>query len=94
MRLDVAFEAFLREPGSTKFQIEVIDLSAVGFRCKTNFVLREGSTVWLTIPGLAAIEASVAWAGDFMYGCEFRRHLHIAVFDHIARLHPPSSERD
>jgi PilZ domain len=93
MRLDVAFDAGLREPGSSKFQISVVDLSVTGFRCETSFSLREGSTVWLTIPGLAGIEAIVAWKDQFHYGCSFKAPLHIAVFDHIARLHPPSSAR-
>jgi hypothetical protein len=93
MRLDVAFDAGLREPGSSKFQIRVTDLSVTGFRCETSFTLRMGSPVWLTIPGLSAIEAVVAWKEHFLYGCSFKNPLHIAVFDHIAKLHPPSSAR-
>jgi hypothetical protein len=90
LRLDVAFNAGLREPGSTRFQISVVDLSVTGFRCETSFTLREGATVWLTIPGLSGIEAVVAWKDHFHYGCSFKAPLHIAVFDHIAKLYPPA----
>jgi hypothetical protein len=89
-RIDVAFPAFLREPGLTKFQIKVIDLSSKGFRCETSFTMVEGTTVWLTIPGLAGIEARIAWRDKFLYGCSFVTPLHVAVFDHIARLYPPN----
>jgi hypothetical protein len=89
-RIDVAFPAFLREPGLTKFQIKVIDLSAKGFRCETSFTMAVGTTIWLTIPGLAGIEARIAWRDKFLYGCSFVNPLHVAVFDHIARLYPPN----
>lgn len=86
-RLDVVMEAGLREFGTTKFPVRVVDLSTSGFRCETSFTLRTGASVWLTIPSLAAIEAVVAWKRGFTYGCQFDRPLHPAVFDHIARQH-------
>jgi PilZ domain len=90
-RLDVAFPAFLRESGTTKIAVKVTDLSVTGFRCETSFTIAPGTTVWLTIPGLAGIEANVAWRDRFLYGCSFKMPLHVAVFDHVARLYPPST---
>ncbi len=84
-RLDLEFDAMLREPGTSKFQVRVKDLSVSGFRCETSFTLHEGSTVWLTINGLQALEARVAWREKSKYGFAFASPLHIAVFDHIAR---------
>jgi hypothetical protein len=91
-RIDVAFPAQLREAGTTKFEVKVIDLSVTGFRCETSFTMPIGKTVWLTIPGLSGIEATVEWRDKFRYGCSFKSSLHIAVFDHIARLYPPSAQ--
>ena len=86
LRKPVRLRAQLRDRGTTKFEIDVIDLSTSGFRAETSFTLWEGHTVWLTLPGLAALEAKVAWRDGFRYGCAFERPLHPAVFDHIVRL--------
>jgi len=83
-RLDVKLNAALREMGSaSKFTIDIIDLSLTGFRCETAFRLQEGQAVSVTIPGLAALEARVAWVDGFRYGCAFENALHVAVFDHL-----------
>ena len=83
-RLDVRLNAALRELGSSqRFTVDVIDLSLTGFRCETSFNLRVGQAVSVTIPGLAPLEATVAWADGFRYGCAFERALHVAVFDHF-----------
>ena len=86
LRKPVRLKAQLRDRGTTKFEIEVVDLSTTGFRAETGFTLWEGHTVWLTLPGLASLEATVAWRDGFTYGCAFAQPLHPAVFDHIVRL--------
>ena len=88
MRLDVRFNACLREPGSAqKFEVDVIDLSMTGFRFETSFTIRRGSKVFVTIPGMSTLEATVAWAGGYVYGAEFNQSLYPAVFDLIALRH-------
>ncbi|MEK6637972.1 MAG: PilZ domain-containing protein [Pseudomonadota bacterium] len=82
-RLDVRMKASLRESGCTKFNVEVLDMSVSGFRFETAYSIAPSSRVWLTIPGLAAREAIVAWQDRYRYGCYFVDPLHIAVFDHI-----------
>jgi hypothetical protein len=85
-RLDVCLEAKLREVGSSsRFKIAIEDLSLTGFRATTSFRLAEGQTVVVTIPTLAPLEARVAWAKGYAYGCAFDRALHVAVFDHLVR---------
>jgi PilZ domain len=88
MRLDVRFNACLREPGSAqKFEVDVIDLSMTGFRFETSFTIRPGSKVFVTIPGMSALEATVHWARGYIYGAQFERPLYAAVFDLIAARH-------
>ena len=86
LRKPVRLKAQLRDRGTAKFEIEVVDLSTTGFRAETGFTLWEGHTVWLTLPGFTSLEASVAWRDGFTYGCAFAQPLHPAVFDHIVRL--------
>ena len=87
-RLDVRLSAQLRQHGSSgKFSVDVLDLSTTGFRCKTAFKLERGQTLSLALPGFAPLEAQVAWADAYCYGCAFEHPLHIAVYDHIVRQH-------
>ena len=88
MRLDVCFNAGLREPGSAhKFEVDVIDLSMTGFRFETSFTIKPGSMVFVTIPGMSTLEATVHWSRGFIYGAQFDHPLHTAVFDLIAARH-------
>lgn len=86
LRKSVKMKAHLRDRGQTRFEIAVTDLSMSGFRAETSFTLWPGTAVWLTIPGLAPLEAVVAWREKFRYGCAFAKPLHPAVFDHIIIL--------
>ena len=86
LRKNVKMRAHLRDRGQTRFEIEVTDLSLSGFRAETSFTLWPGTIVWLTLPGLAGLEAVVAWRDKFKYGCAFAKPLHPAVFDHIIAL--------
>lgn len=86
LRKAVKMRAHLRDRGTTRFEIEVVDLSTTGFRAQTSFTLWPGTTVWLTLPGLAGLEAVVAWRDKYRYGCAFTKPLHPAVFDHIVAL--------
>ena len=86
LRKSVKMRAHLRDRGQTRFEIEVTDLSLSGFRAETSFTLWPGTVVWLTLPGLAALVAAVAWRDKFKYGCAFAKPLHPAVFDHIVAL--------
>lgn len=84
-RLDVRLPAGVREPGSAqKFEVDVIDLSMTGLRFETSFTLKPGAKVFMTFPGMASIEVTIAWARKFVYGGKFDTPLHGAVFDHIA----------
>lgn len=84
-RFPLLIKAALREPGSTKFTVDVRDLSVTGFRCETSFSLEVGARVWLTIPGLAPLEAQTMWHDKYIYGFAFTAPLHPAVLDHLAK---------
>ncbi len=86
LRRPVRMRAHLRDRGQTRFDLDVADLSDAGFRAETSFALYPGTIVWLTLPGLAPIEAVVAWRDKFHYGCAFARPLHPAVHEHIVGL--------
>ncbi len=84
-RFPLLIKAALREPGATRFSVDVRDLSVSGFRCETSFTLEIGARVWLTIPGLAPLEAQTMWHDKYVYGFAFTAPLHPAVLDHLAK---------
>lgn len=84
-RLPLTFQASLRERGTTKFSVDIRDLSTTGFRCETSFNVQVGAVVWLTIPGLGGLESRAKWREGNLYGFAFSAALHPAVLDHIAR---------
>jgi hypothetical protein len=86
LRKAVRLTGQLRDRGSTKFSIDVIDLSTTGFRAETTARLHEGALVWLTLPGMAGLEAKVAWIDHLQCGCSFTQPLHPAVFDRIVAI--------
>jgi hypothetical protein len=86
LRKAVRLTGQLRDRGSTRFAIDVIDLSTTGFRAETTARLYKGALVWLTLPGMAGLEARVAWVDNARCGCAFSQPLHPAVFDRIVAL--------
>lgn len=84
-RLDVKLKAALRASGAAKFEIDVLDISVVGFRFDAVCSLNVGDRVWLTIPGMGGLESIVVWRENFHYGNAFAVPLHMAVFDHVLK---------
>ena len=64
-------------------QIRLQDLSMHGFRVEWPYTLSKGAIVWLKIPGLESMQATVAWSDNFQLGCSFARPVHPAVFTRI-----------
>lgn len=83
LRKPVRIQATLRRQGETKFNAHVADLSESGFRVESHYVIPMGAQVWLTLPGLAAIPATVAWSSGNSLGCRFDTPLHPAVLDRV-----------
>lgn len=90
-RVSVRMQASLREQSFSKFDVLVSDLSTDGFRCETHYRVAPNAIVWLTIPGLAPLESRVVWSNGKAYGCAFTQPLHVAVMEHVARMHPKAN---
>lgn len=73
----------MRRQGESKFDANVADLSESGFRVTSHYAIPTGAQVWLTLPGLAAVPAIVAWSSGHSLGCRFDTPLHPAVLDRV-----------
>lgn len=78
----------LREAGCSRIEVDLIDLSATGFRFESFYAVATGARVFLHIPSFSPFEAYVAWRDPPFYGCRFDRPLHEAVFQTIAARFP------
>jgi hypothetical protein len=77
--------ATVRKNATLRYPVDLIDLSVTGFRFKACAALMKGTRVWLTMPGMAGLEAVISWDRGGEFGCEFDRPLHPSVFEHIVK---------
>jgi hypothetical protein len=86
LRRPVKLKARVRDRRTSRFDVNVVDLSLTGFRGDTVFLLTPGARIWIMLPGLASLEAEIAWCRNNQFGARFRQPLYPAVFEHIAEL--------
>ncbi len=84
-RVPIALRARLRDRHSNKYDVHLLDLSVTGFRAEAHYALDAGQIVWLAIPGMQGLEATVAWRHGLEIGCSFRQPLYPPVLDHIVK---------
>jgi hypothetical protein len=77
--------AQLRPSGVTGFRVVVTNLSLSGFACDTVSGIPVGARCWLTLPGLAPLQAEVVRNDGRVVGCAFTNLLSQIVMDSIVR---------
>lgn len=82
-RIRIAIPAMLRVSGGRGFQTVVSDLSLSGFCAAAISRIHPGTLCWLTLPGLEALQAEVAWWDNSLTGCAFDQLLSPIVHDNI-----------
>lgn len=73
----------LRQANGMVGSVVLQDISSRGFRTDWNGKLLPGDQVWLNMPGVDEMPATVAWELDQMIGCKFDVALRPAVFAKI-----------
>ncbi len=82
-RTRLEIPASLRPSGDKGFATTVHDLSLGGFSCEALLRMRPGALCWLTLPGLAALQAEVIWNHQGKIGCAFANLLNPAIHESI-----------
>lgn len=80
-RAPVSLDARIGRGGLDRTLCKVTDLSIHGARIQTYSGLKKGAMIWLTLPMLGQVVATVRWADDFEAGCEFQTPLDRDVFE-------------
>ena len=79
-RAPVSLDARIGRGGLDRALCKVTDVSLHGARLHTYSPLRKGAMIWLTLPRLGQIAATIMWADDFEAGCQFNDPLDDAAF--------------
>jgi hypothetical protein len=87
-RAPVSLDARIGRGGLDRTLCKVNDLSVHGARIHSYSGLRRGAVIWLTLPLLGQVAATVMWADDFEAGCQFHYPLDDAAFETLAALSP------
>jgi len=87
-RVKLKIPAQMRPSGSSAFAVTVRDLSLSGVACEALTGMSAGTRVWLTLPGLAALQAKIVWNDGTMVGCEFDTLLNVAVMENVLARFP------
>ena len=90
-RVRLNIPASMRPSGSPGFAVVVRDLSLSGVACEALTGMSAGTRVWLTLPGLSALQAKIVWNDGTVVGCEFDSLLNKAVHANILARFPAQS---
>ncbi len=84
-REKVHISALLRPSGAKGFAVVIKNLSVAGFSAEALTGMKPGSRVFITLPGLAALQAEIVWNDGTLIGCSFQSILNKAVFEAFVR---------
>lgn len=74
-RLRVAIPGFLRPAGGKRLVTNTRDISRSGFAAIAIARLQPGTTCWLTLSDMPALEAEIVWWEGGVVGCAFKQML-------------------
>lgn len=85
-RAPVSLDARIGRGGLDRTLCRVVDLSPLGARIETYSPLRVGTMIWLTLPQIGPIAATIMWSDDFAAGCQFQTPIDQEAYDALIEL--------
>ena len=79
-RAPISLDAKLGRGGLDRALCKVTNVSLHGAKLHTYSPMKKGSLIWLTLPRLGQVMATIVWADDFEAGCQFQDPLDDAAF--------------
>ncbi|MEG3175063.1 PilZ domain-containing protein [Sphingomonas sp. RB3P16] len=70
-RAPISLDAKLGRGGLDRALCKVTDLSLHGAKLHTYSPMNKGAMIWLTLPRLGQVIATIVWADDYEAGCQF-----------------------
>ncbi len=85
-RAPVSLDARVGRGGLDRALCRVVDLSMHGARLQTYSPMKSGSMIWLTLPVIGPVAATIVWSDDFVAGCQFQTPLDREAYDALLEL--------
>jgi hypothetical protein len=85
-RLGLTVRCDVRQGCEPWAKVVLMDLSRTGFRIAWSPRFKPDAKLWIRIPGLQPLSATIRWQNQAGIGCEFTAPLYEPVFEHFARL--------
>lgn len=82
-RLPLQADIDFRRTGEHRWRVNIHDISQEGCRVELPVRVIEGDTIWISLPGLEALQGRICWVKEWIAGVEFARPLHPAVFEMV-----------
>ena len=73
-----------RRAGDHAYLVNILDISPEGCRIDVPERVKLDEVIWISLPGLEALQARICLVNEWIAGVEFTRPLHPAVFEMIA----------
>lgn len=93
-RAPVSFDISIGQGGIGRTLCKVVDISLQGARIQSYSAIRRGSQIWLNLPEIGPVVATVMWADDFQAGCQFQKPLDRQAFARLVGEQPADSPGD
>lgn len=84
-RIPLHADIDFRRTGEHRWRVNVLDISLQGCRVELPIRVTPEDMIWVTFPGIEAIQGKICWVREWVAGVEFDRPLHPAVFDMVER---------
>lgn len=73
----------LRQRGGTRYPAAVKDVSTGGCRVELAQVMNVGDLMFISLPGIETLQATVRWTDGWVAGVQFETPLHPSVLDMV-----------
>ena len=79
LRADIDF----RRAGEHRWRVDLLDFSPEGCRVEIPVRVLPDDTIWISLPGIEAIQGRICWVKEWVAGVQFENPMHQAVFDMV-----------
>ena len=75
----------LRQRGENRYPASIRDVSTGGCRVELTKTVAIGDMMWIGLPGLETIQATVRWTDGWVAGVQFETPLHPSVLELVEK---------